>query len=79
MVEEAAPSSNVTVCPTTGALLASKSVTVIVALLTPSAGTLVGVAPTVEVSASVTVGGGAVKFTDAVCVTVTALVVSVAV
>jgi len=68
--------ANVTVFPDTGFPLASFSVTVIVEVVEPSATTDVGNAVTVDRPAS---PGVVVKFTVAVCVTVTLSVVSVAV
>jgi len=59
---------NVTVAPETGLLFASRTVTVIVLVATPSATTLVGEAPTVLVAPD---GAPAVKVTVAVCVTLT--------
>jgi hypothetical protein len=69
--------ASVTVLPATGLLPAFNKVTVMVAVLTPSARSEVGEAATVEVSASA--GGIAVKVTLAVWLTVTLSVVSVAV
>jgi hypothetical protein len=68
--------ARLTVCPTTGALAPSNKVTVIVALLAPSAGTVLPLVVTVEVPGSV---GRPPKFTWAVWVMVTASVSSVAV
>jgi hypothetical protein len=67
---------SVTVLPLTGLLLASRNVTVIVDVATPSAATVPGLAATVEVVADTT---PATNVIDAVCVTVTVSVVSVAV
>jgi hypothetical protein len=62
--------------PLTGLLFASRNVTVIVDVATPSAATVEGLAATVDVVAET---APAVNVTVAVCVTVTASVVSVAV
>ncbi len=62
--------------PLTGLLFASRSVTVIVDVATPSAITVTGLAVTVEAVADTV---PAVNVTEAVCVSVTVSVVSVAV
>ena len=76
IVELPLPAVNETVLPLTGRLLPSKSVTVIVEVVAPSAVTDVGLALTVDVLA-LTVP--TVKFTVAVSVTVMVSVVSLAV
>ncbi len=76
IVEEPPPFASVTVLPETGFDCASFSVTVTVEVVLPSARTEAGAAETVDCAA---VTGPTVKVTDAVCVTVTASVVSVAV
>jgi hypothetical protein len=76
IVEEPPDFANDTVFPETTFELTSRSVTVIVELVELSAATLAGDAETVDCAA---VGVPAVKVTVAVCVTVTASVVSVAV
>jgi hypothetical protein len=68
--------AKLTVLPATGLLFASRKVTVIVEVATPSAVTVVGLAVTVEAVADT---APAVKVTDAVWVTVIVSVVSVAV
>jgi hypothetical protein len=68
--------ASVTVLPLTGLPLASRSVTVIVDVATPSAATVAGLAVTVDIVADT---APAVNVTDTVCVTVIASVVSVAV
>jgi hypothetical protein len=68
--------ANVTVLPLTGLLFASRNVTVIVEVTTPSAATVVGLATTVEVVAET---APMANVTDAVCVSVMVSVVSVAV
>jgi hypothetical protein len=68
--------ARLTVFPLTGLLFASRSVTVIVDVAIPSAVTVVGLAVTVEAVADT---APAVNVTEAVCVSVTVSVVSVAV
>jgi hypothetical protein len=68
--------ARLTVFPATGLLFASRSVTVIVEVVTPSAVTVVGVAVTVEAVGETAL---AVNVTEAVWVMVTVSVVSVAV
>jgi hypothetical protein len=76
IVELPLPAVSETVLPLTGWLLPSKSVTVIVEVVVPSAVTDVGFALTVE---AVALTVPAEKFTVAVCVIVTLSVVSFAV
>ena len=76
IVEEPLPLASVTVLPETGWDCASSSVTVTVEVATPFAVTDVGDAETVDWAA---VTGPTVNVTVAVCVTVIASVVSVAV
>jgi hypothetical protein len=68
--------ARVTVLPLTGFPLASRSVTVIAEVATPSASTVLGLALTVDVAAETL---PAPNVTVAVCVTVTPSVVSIAV
>jgi hypothetical protein len=68
--------ARLTVLPLTGLLFASRKVTVIVDVTTPSAVTLAGLAVTVDALAET---APAVNVTEAVCVIVTVSVVSVAV
>jgi RES domain-containing protein len=68
--------ASVTAFPLTGLLFASSSVTVIVALATPSAGTVVGLAETVEVVADT---DPATNVNAAVCVRTRLSLLSVAV
>jgi hypothetical protein len=68
--------ARLTVLPATGLLLASRKVTVIVDVASPSAVAVVGLALTVEAVADT---APVVNVTDAVCVTVMLSVVSVAV
>jgi hypothetical protein len=68
--------ARLTVLPLTGLLFASRKVTVIVEVATPSAVTLAGLAVTVDALAET---APAVNVTEAVCVTVIVSVVSVAV
>ena len=76
IVDEPPPFASVTVLPETGFDWASFKVTVIVDVVEPSAVTEAGAALTVDWAA---VTGPTVNVTDAVCVTVTESVVSVAV
>ena len=76
IVEEPPALASVTVLPATGFDCASLSVTVTVEVVEPSAVTDAGAAATVDCAA---VTAPAVKVTDAVWVTVTESVVSVAV
>ena len=76
IVEEPPDLASVTVLPATGFDCASRSVTVIVELVEPSAVTEAGAALTVDCAA---VTAPAVKLTDAVCATVIESVVSCAV